>query len=116
MQCPHCELMNTRHYKSKTVLGYRQYRCRSCYCQYNEHTGTSYNNSHHPIEVITFTLYLYYHFRNSLDDFVELMTTRSVHISHQTAYNWAHTFGVELVQRFRKMRHGSAGLKWNADP
>ena len=90
MQCPHCESMNTRHCKSETVLGYRQFRCRSCNSQYNERTGTSYNKIHYPIEVITFTLYLYYRFRNSLDDAVELMITRGVHISHQTVYNWVY--------------------------
>ena len=73
MECPHCESMNTRQCKSKTGLGYDQFRCRSCGSQYNERTGTTYNHIHYPVEVITFTLYLYYRFRNSLDDVVELM-------------------------------------------
>ncbi|PHQ78665.1 MAG: IS6 family transposase [Coxiella sp. (in: Bacteria)] len=115
MQCPHCESMNTRECKSKTALGYRQFRCRSCTCQYNERTGTSYNHVHYPAEVIMFALYLYYRFRNSLDDVVELMITRGVHLSHQTIYNWAHTFGVELAKKFQKMRYGETGLKWHAD-
>ncbi|PHQ78160.1 MAG: IS6 family transposase, partial [Coxiella sp. (in: Bacteria)] len=43
------------------------------------------------------------------------MITRGVHISHQTVYNWVHTFGVEWARKFRKIRFGTAGLKWHAD-
>jgi putative transposase len=57
----------------------------------------------------------YYRFRTSLDDVVELMNMRGIHLSHQTVHNWAQTFGVELGLKLRKKRFGLAGKKWHID-
>ena len=60
-------------------------------------------------------IYFYYRFRNSLDDVVELMAMRGFCLSHQTIHNWSQTLGVELGLKLRKIRYGTAGLKWNAN-
>ena len=66
--------------------------------------------------MVTLAVYCYYRFRNSLDDVVELMALRNIHLSHQTVYNGAHRFGVSLAKQFRKNRHGKSGPKWHVDP
>ena len=73
MKCLHCDSKRTSLLKSQTNLGYQQYRCHRCHKQFNERTGTPYNYIEYPTEVVTLAVYLYYRFRNSLDDVVELM-------------------------------------------
>ena len=115
MECPHCQSSNTYCCKTKTILGYLQYRCRCCGSQYNERTGTSLNFIQYPTEVVMLAVYYYYRFRNSLDDVVELMALRGFNLSHQTVHNWCQTFGIELGLKLRERRHGQAGTKWYAD-
>ncbi len=116
MNCPHCDSKRTSKLKLKTRLDYLQFRCCDCSKQYNERTGTPYNYIEYPTEVVTLAVYLYYRFRNSLGNVVELMAMRGFDLSHQTIYNWAHRFGVELAKEFRKFRHGKSGPKWHVDP
>ena len=116
MDCPHCDSNCTSLLKSQMNLGYQQYRCNHCHKQFNERTNTPYNVIEYPTEMVTLTVYFYYRFRNSLDDVVELMALRNIHLSHQTVYNWVHRFGVSLVKQFRKNRHGKSGPKWHVDP
>ncbi len=115
MNCPHCKSNNTRLCKEKTDLEYNQYRCRSCKKQYNERSGTSLNFIQYPTEVVMLAVHYYYRFRNSLDDVVELMAMRNVHLSHQTIHNWSQTFGVELGLKLRKKRFCQANTKWHTD-
>ncbi len=115
MNCPHCKSNNARLCKEKTDLGYDQYRCRSCEKQYNERSGTSLNFIQYPTEVVMLAVHYYYRFRNSLDDVVELMKMRGIHLSHQTVHNWTQTFGVELGLKLREKRYGQCGKKWHAD-
>ena len=71
----------------------------------------------YPTEMVTLAVYFYYRFRNSLDDVVELMALRNIHLSHQAVYNWAHRFGVSLVKQFRKkIVMVDSGPKWHVDP
>jgi transposase-like protein len=86
------------------------------YCkQYNERTGTAFNFIQHRTEVVMLAVHYYYRFRNSLDDVVELMAMRGIHLSHQTVHNWTQTFGVELGLKLRERRKGKAGKKWHTD-
>jgi len=60
-------------------------------------------------------VHYYYRFRVSLDDVVQLMAMRNIHLSHQTVHNWVQTFGVELGIKLRERRKGKSDLKWHAD-
>jgi transposase-like protein len=60
-------------------------------------------------------VHYYYRFRNSLDDVVELMAMRGIHLSHQTVHNWTQTFGVEFGLKLRERRKSKAGKKWHTD-
>ncbi len=115
MDCPHCQSTDVRRCKTKTDLGYNQYRCCQCESQYNERTGTTLNFIHYPTEVVMLAVHYYYRFRASLDDVIELMALRGFQFSHQTIHNWAQTFGVELGLKLREKRHGQSGKKWHVD-
>lgn len=115
MNCPHCESSNTRQCNSKTNLGYTEYRCRNCCRQYNERTGTVFNNLEYPTEVVILAVRYYFEFKTSLDDVVKLMAMRGFMLSHQTVWNWCQSVGLELALQFRAHRKGKAGKKWHAD-
>ncbi len=115
MDCPHCKNKHTREIKQKTILGYKQFRCRGCGAQYNERTGTRLNFIEYPTEVVMIAVHYYYRFKVSLDDVVELMALRGFSLSHQTVHNWIQTFGVELGLTCRSRRKGNAGKKWHVD-
>jgi putative transposase len=115
MDCLYCQSNNSRLCKQKTALGYHQFRCRHCHKQFNERTGTAFNFIQYPTEVVMMAVHYCYRFRNSLDDVVELMRMRGLHLSHQTVHNWVQTFGVELGLKLRERRQGQVGKKWHAD-
>ncbi|MCP4762172.1 MAG: IS6 family transposase [archaeon] len=115
MRCPHCQSKKFKIIDKKTVLSYKQYYCNKCYRQYNERSGTKLNFIEYPTEVVMLVVYHYYRFKVSLDDVVELMAMRGIHLSHQTVHNWTQTFGVELGLKIRKKRKGKAGKKLHVD-
>ena len=115
MNCPHCKLDNHYELKKPTGLGYKQYYCRHCDKQYNARTGTVFNFIQYRTEVVMLAIHYYYRFKNSLDDVVELMVMRGIHLSHQTVHNWTQTFGVELGLKLRERRKGKNAKKWHAD-
>ncbi|MDP9311026.1 MAG: IS6 family transposase, partial [Chloroflexota bacterium] len=44
MPCPHCAAATTNELTKHTQLGYRTFRCAACRRQFNERTGTPYND------------------------------------------------------------------------
>ena len=115
MDCPHCQSKNTRELTQTTLLNYQQFCCRKCGKQYNERTGTPLNFIEYPTEVVMMVIHYYYRFKVSLDDVVELMMMRKIHLSHQTVHNWVHIFGVELGLKLRAQRQRKVGKKWHSD-
>ena len=115
MDCSHCESKKTTKIKKKSVLGYLQYHCCCCGKQFNERTGTKLNFIEYSTEVVMIAVHYYYRFKVSLDDVVELMAMRNIHLSHQTVHNWVQTFGVELGIKLRGRRKGKSGKKWHVD-
>ena len=97
------------------MLGYAQFHCRNCNRQYNERTGTKLNFIEYPTEVVMMAVHYYYRFKVSLDDVVELMAMRGLHLCHQTVHNWVQTFGIDLGLKLRSRRKGKAGAKWHVD-
>jgi len=108
MNCPHCQSNHVHACRTKTNLGYPQYRCYSCGKQYNERTGTPFNFLEYPTEVVMITVFHYYRFKVSLDDMVDLMAMRGFHLSHQTVHHWVQKFGVELGLQLRTRRYKHA--------
>ena len=114
MHCPGCQSSNISVCKTKTILGYLQFRCRDCYIQFNKHSHTAFNFIQYRTEVVMLTVHYYYRFRNSLD-VVELMVMRDFHLCHQTVHNWIQTFGVKLGLQLREKRREQSGKKWHVD-
>ncbi len=108
MNCPHCESKNIYECKRKTQLGYKQYRCRSCFRQYNERTETKFNYIEYPNEIIILAIHHYYRFKVSLDDVTELMSIRGINLNHQTIHHWSQIFGIELGLKLRERRKGKS--------
>jgi putative transposase len=116
MNYPHCDSKNTYCRPNTTDLGYQEYRCQHCSCQFNERTGTVFNYLEYPTDVVILAVRYYYEFKTSFDDVVKLMAMRGFELCHQTVWNWTQTVGVELALQFRARRVGQAGKKWHADP
>jgi transposase-like protein len=84
---PYCPSKNTHQREEKTNLGYDEYRCRTCKCQFNGGTGTVFNFLMRRTEVVVLAVRYYYEFKTSLDDEVKLIAMRGIQVSHQTVYN-----------------------------
>jgi putative transposase len=65
--------------------------------------------------MVMLAVHYYYRFKNSLDDVVELMAIRGLHLCHQTVYNWVQSFSVELGKKLRERRKGQTEKKWHVD-
>ena len=115
MDCIHCKSHATQQLKRHTQLGYHQFRCRDCFRQYNERTGTPLNYIEYPTAVVMMVVHYYYRFKVSLDDVVELMAMRGFQLCHQTVHNWTQAFGVDLGLKLRARRYGISGKKWHVD-
>ena len=115
MGCPHCQSENTKSIKKPTFLGYQQFICSPCDKQFNERTGTDLNYIMYPTPVVMMVIHYYYRFKVSLQDVVELMRMRGLHLTHQTVHNWAHRFGSELGMKLRARRYKKVGDQWHVD-
>lgn len=51
MNCPHCLSAKTSEINAKTKLGYKHYSCQCCAKQFNERTGTKFNNIEYPTDL-----------------------------------------------------------------
>jgi putative transposase len=52
MECPHCESAVTNERRERTELGYRRFRCRRCHREFNERTGTRFNDLQYSPDVV----------------------------------------------------------------
>jgi len=87
MRCIHCNSTQVADLNDKTAHGYCQWRCCRCRKQFNERTGTPFNRVSYRTEIVVLVVYYRLRFKLSLDDVVEIMTTRNIEISHQTVQN-----------------------------
>ena len=115
MDCPDCVSKNTRQQNKLTSLGYKTFKCRDCSREFNERSGTEFNHTHYPTDVIMLTVFYYYRFKVSLTDVVELMFMRGFQMSHQAVHNWVQQFGTSLGIKLRSCRFGQCGDRWHVD-
>jgi putative transposase len=52
MECPYCKSVHTRARPERTELRYRRFRCRGCYREFNERTGTPFNRLQYPSDIV----------------------------------------------------------------
>jgi len=115
MDCPRCNSSNILERKATTKRGFKQYQCRECAKYFNEQTGTAYNFTHYPIDIIVMTVFFYYRYKLSLVHVTEMMAMRGLLLSHETVRDWAQRFGTELGLTFRAKRWNQVGRKWHMD-
>lgn len=122
MKCKHCSSTAIRQLKQKTNLGYHQYYCNICGKQFNERTGTPLNFVEYPTEVVMMVVFHYVRYKLSLNDVVEMMSLRGIHICHQTVHNWVQMYATLLAITLRKRRRSKScntrkksGKKWHID-
>ena len=92
MTCPDCSSTSTTELRDRTVLGYRQYRCRVCRRQFNERTGTPFNFLEYPTDVVLPIVRWRLRYKLSLRDLAEMFIERGIVFSHETVRAWEARF------------------------
>jgi len=115
MNCHNCKSRNILERKSKTRRGLTQHQCRHCGKYFNERTGTAYNYTHYPTDIVMIVVFFYYRYKLSLVDVTEIMALRGVSLSHETVRQWSQRFGTDIGIKFRALRWGQVGRKWHMD-
>lgn len=88
MNCPSCKSSNILQRKAITKRGLIQYQCRHCGKYFNERTGSPYNFTHYPTDVILLVVFFYYRYKLSFVDVTEIMALRGIYLSHETVRLW----------------------------
>ncbi len=76
---------------------------------------TLYRRHRFPAEIIAHAVWLYFRSPLSLRMVEDLLATRGVVVSHQTARLWAETFGRAFTNEIRRRSSGRLGDKWHLD-
>jgi putative transposase len=71
-----------------------------------------YKRHRFPAEIISHSVWLYYHFSLSYRDVEELMAERGVTLSHEAVRYWCRKFGQAYANALRR-RHPRLGDKWH---
>ena len=74
----------------------------------------SYAGYRFPAEIISYAVWLYYRFPLSLRHVDELLTARSITVSHETVRQWSLKFGQSFANQIRR-RLPRVGDKWHLD-
>lgn len=114
MKCISCNSINVLKRTAVTKQGLAQYRCRHCGKYYNERSGTTYNFTQYPVEIITLVVFFYYRYKLSLVDITEIMALRNVNLSHETVRRWTQNCGTDLAEKCRSKRK-RVQCKWHMD-
>jgi transposase-like protein len=78
-----------------TTQGYRRFRCRDCYKQFNERSAGVLNRASLPSDIIAFVVFCRLRYRLTLRDLSEIMLLRGFTVSHESIRRW----GIEAVAR-----------------
>ena len=78
-------------------------------------TGSPYNFTHYPVDVIKMAVFLYYRYKLSFADVSELMAIRGIMVSHETIRQWVLRCGADIGIKFSKGRWGVGRKKWHMD-
>jgi putative transposase len=83
-------------------------------CGMNTSTPTNfYKNHHFPAEIISHSVWLYFHFCLSYRDVGELLFVRGVIVSYEAIRTWCRKFGQQYANQLR--RRPRPGDKWHLD-
>ena len=77
-------------------------------------TPSLYQGFHHPGEIISHAVWLYYRFALSFRSVEEILWSREVDVTYESARQWCLRFGAEYAKRIRN-RVGRPGDTWHLD-
>jgi len=115
MHCPSCGSPDLARLVSRTELGYRRFRCRSCHRTFNERTGSPFNFLEYPTDLVFLVVFWRLRFALSLREVVEMCLLRGVTLTHETVRDWEQRFASYLAASLKKRRRGRCGTRWHVD-
>lgn len=109
-------LPSAMHYRSvsiakrrrRTFLGYRIYYCSSCLHQFNERTGSPFNDLQFPTDIVLLAVLWRFRYKLGFRDVAELLLQRGFVVSHETIRTWEYRFA-PLVRTIRQLVAPSDG-------
>jgi putative transposase len=115
MKCPHRQSSATTQRSEVTARGYHRVRCRGGGHGFKEGTGTVFNRTPYPPEVIC--LVVLWRLRDKLRcrDRAELVLDRGVVFTQEAVREWEPTLTPQLSETRRKYRRGRIGPRWYGD-
>ena len=115
MSCPHCRSESVAKRSRRTSLGYRIYFCNSCRRQFNQRTGTPFNDLQFPTDIVLVAVLWRLRYKLGFRDVAELLLQRGFEISYETIRNWEFRFAPLVSASLRARRRGHAGRSWYLD-
>jgi len=115
MQCPQCQLVQTKEHPEPTELGYRRFRCRRCDREFNERTGTPFNRLQYPRAVVGLVVLWRLRYELRLYNLAEMFLECGFVFTHETVRIWEATFAPLLADRLRTHRYGQGSRRWHID-
>ncbi len=115
MSCPHCRSESITKRRRRTSLGYRIYFCNSCRRQFNERTGTPFNDLQFPTDIVLMAVLWRLRYKLGFRDVAELLLQRGFEVSYETIRTWEFRFAPHVAENLRKKRHGRSGRSWYLD-
>ena len=115
MPGPHCAATATSEQPRRTALGYRTLRCLACRRIVNERSGTPYNHSQYPTDLVLLVVLWRRRYKLSLRDLAEMFLERGFVFSPEAARGWETRCAPLLADRLRAKRRGQGGTQWHAD-
>ena len=115
MSCTHCRSESVAKRRRRTSLGYRIYFCNSCRIQFNQRTGTPFNDLQFPTNVVLVAVLWGLRYKLGIRDVAEQFLQRGFEISYETIRNWEFRFGPLVGTKLRARRQGHAGRSWYLD-
>ena len=115
MSCPHCRSESIEKRRRRTSLGYRIYFCNSCRRQFNERTGTPFNDLQFPTDIVLMAVLWRLRYKLGLRDVAELLLQRGFEISYETIRAWEYQFAPLVSKKLRSKRREKIGRSWYLD-
>ena len=102
MYCPHCRSEAIAIRRRRTSLGYRIYFCNSCRREFNERTGTPFNDLQFPTDIVLMAVLWRLRYKLGFRDVAELLLQCGFEVSYETIRIWEYRFAPHVSENLRK--------------
>ena len=118
MSCVCCGSAAVTERPEVTARGYRRFRYRACWRQFNERSAGVLIRTCLPSDIIAFVVFCRLRYRLTLRDLSEIMVLRGIEVSHEAVRDWETKLLPIMGDALRKRRHGTqrgSGVSWHVD-